>query len=269
MSGTKQALARWLFRAVCVEKVERPENFRDVNFVRDYGQTERLFRRFGERLDLKGLSVLDFGCGRGPTCIYAALNGACRVVGVDINADHIDYARRKLASDYPQLADRIEYKLTEGGLAELGGEQFDLVVSQNAFEHYADPEQAVVEIRRALRERGRLVAAFAPAWKAPTGGHLTITRFPWAHLVFPEEVVMEQVRRLIPRDQVWGYEERGLNRMTVKRFRRIMAGSGLECLFFATNVSERPAMKLMRAAARIPGCAEYFTHNVYSIWSEP
>jgi hypothetical protein len=34
-------------------------------------------------------------------------------------------------------------------------------------------------------------------------------------------------------------------------------------------VSERTVMKLMRAAARISGFAEYFTHNVYSIWSKP
>jgi SAM-dependent methyltransferase len=267
MSGTKQALARWLFRAVCVEKVERAENFRDVSFVRDYGQTERLFRRLGERVDLKGLSVLDFGCGRGPTCIYAALNGARRVVGVDVNGDHIDYARRKLASDYPQLADRVEYKLTEGGLAELGGEQFDLVVSQNAFEHYADPEQAMVECAGRSGSAVGWQRRSLPPGRRPPEATWRLRASP-GRTSYSRGVVMEQVRRLIPRDQVWSYEERGLNRMTVKRFRRIMAGSGLECLFFATNVSERPLMKLMRAAARIPGCAEYFTHNVYSNWSK-
>ena len=65
------------------------------------------------------------------------------------------------------------------------------------------------------------------------------------------------------------YEDCGVNRMTVRRFRDILAAAGLECVFFKTNLSDRPAMVAMRGLRRLPGLSEYFTHNVYSIWKHP
>jgi SAM-dependent methyltransferase len=264
--GVLRRLEAGLFAAVCVREVKRPPEYRDLSFARDYAQTERMFRRFDGRVPLDGLSVLDLGCGRGPTCVYAALGGATRVVGVDINGDHVDYAREKVRRDHADLADRITFVLTDGRLSELEGEKFDLIISQNSFEHYSDPDQVVADATGALRRTGRLLITFSPAWKAPGGGHLGIAWFPWAHLIFSEDVVMAQRRKLIPDEQVRTYEECGVNRMTLERFRRIMNRSGLDCMFFSTNISEHPAVKVMRLASRIPLCEEYFTQNVYSLW---
>jgi SAM-dependent methyltransferase len=256
-----------LFGIVSAKEFTRPKEYRETNFRRAYRQTESMFRRFGDRVNLDGADVLDIGCGRGPTCIYAALHGARRAIGVDTDEDHIEFARAKVERDYPALNDRVAFVLTRGRLEELAGERFDLIISQNSFEHYSDPEQIVADAGRALREGGSLAIAFAPPWKSPSGGHLqAITKVPWAHLLFSEHVVMAKRRELIPHEQVFSYEDYGLNRMTLARFRTIMNRSGLECTFFATNLSDRPQMKLMRAASRLPFAEEYFTHNIYSIW---
>jgi SAM-dependent methyltransferase len=256
-----------LFGIVSANEFERPPRYRDINFRRDYRQTEEMFRRFGDRLNIDGTDILDIGSGRGPTCIYAAFHGAARAVGIEINEDHGEFARTKLEHDYPELSDRVAFVLTRGRLDELAGEKFDLIISQNSFEHYSDPEQIVADAREALREGGRFAIAFAPLWRSPGGGHLqAVTRFPWAHLLFSEEVVMAKRRQLIPHEQVFSYEDYGLNRMTLTRFRTIMSQSGLHCTFFATNLSDRAAVKAMRAASRVPFAEEYFTHNVYSIW---
>jgi SAM-dependent methyltransferase len=239
------------------------------DFDRDYEHTQRLFRRLKGRVTLQGKTVLDVGCGTGPTCVYAGLHGARRVLGVDIVATYLAFARSKLATDYPELVGVVEYCGTRGDLEELGTEQFDVIISQNSFEHYSDPEGVVATIKRLLAENGVLVLAFAPLWKSPYGGHITfMTQFPWAHLLFPEHIVMSERRRLIPSEDARRYEDAigGLNRMTLKRFRDIMRASDLECLYFDTNVSEKWIMKLARVASRVRLLEEFFTHNVYSIW---
>ena len=264
--GLAKRLEARLFAAVCVREITRPADVRELHFTRDYAQTERMFERLAGRVPLAGRSVLDFGCGRGPTCTYAALSGARRVVGVDVNRDHVEFARQKLRRDYPKLQERVEFVLTQGGLTELDGERFDVVISQNSFEHYPEPEAVVADVIEALHPGGMFMVAFAPTWKAPGGGHLPITSLPWAHLLFSEEVVMAQRRRLLPHEQYWTYEDCGINQMTLEKFRRIMDGAALECRFFATNLGKRPVMKLARLASRVPGVREYFTQNVYSIW---
>ena len=184
--------------------------------------------------------MLGVGCGTGPSCIYAGLGGARRVGGVDMLPGALDYAQSKLRREYPELADPIEFHFTNGDLEELGSEKFDVITSQNSFEHYSDPENVVAKCTELLNKDGILAIAFAPLWKSPFGGHITfMTKFPWAHLLFPEEIIMRERRRLIPSEPAHRFEDAigGLNRMTLARFRGIMRAADLECLYFQTNVS--------------------------------
>ena len=258
-----------LFHLISAKTLKRSREENIYDFDRDYGHTQRLFRRLGGRLSVQAKSVLDVGCGMGPTCIYAALNGARKVIGVDIITDHLDYARAKLHRDYPELVNIVEYRHTRGDLEELGSEKFDVIISHDAFEHYSDPEGMVAKFEQLLEAHGVLVLTFAPLWKSPYGGHITwITRLPWAHLLFPESIIMREWRRLIPSENVQRFEDAqgGMNRMTLARFRTIMRNSNLECLYLDTNVSEKPIMKLVRPLSRIPLLEEFLTHNVYSLW---
>ena len=86
------ALVSHLFHVLCVKNLPQPtdtlnlpDDYLDNWFCRDYEHTMKLFRRLYGRLNVEGKSVLDVGSGLGPTCIYAALHGARRVVGIDIN----------------------------------------------------------------------------------------------------------------------------------------------------------------------------------------
>ncbi len=86
-------------------------------------------------------SVLDFGCGAGH--LLAALPGG-RKVGVEVNP-----AARAAGAPYgfPLVAD----------LAELGDEQFDVVVSSHALEHVPAPYDALRELRNRLAPDGFLL----------------------------------------------------------------------------------------------------------------
>ena len=260
MSTTRRA-----FHAICRKDVPAAAGIDD--FVADQASATKFFDRFGGRLDLAGKSVLDVGCGTGAVCIGAARQGARRVVGVDLQL--IEVAREHLAAAGPGVEDRVELIETDGSLRELGEETFEVILSKDSFEHYPDPEGFVHVITRFLAPGGTLAIGFGPPWNAPTGGHIDyMTRLPWAHLLFPEKVIMQERRRFRPDDPALRFGDivGGLNKITVRRFRALMAASGLECVFFATNVSASRAVAAMDVISRLGPLREYFTVNVYSIW---
>jgi 2-polyprenyl-3-methyl-5-hydroxy-6-metoxy-1,4-benzoquinol methylase len=235
---------------------------------------ERYFRRLPDWLDLTGKRALDVGCGQGELCILMAKRGASRVVGVDLTEQGTELARvtlRKAGEGLP-----VELRTYGGDLRELGDERFDVVVSKDSFEHYGaypgspDADGMVRDMANLLVVGGLLVIGFGPLWKSPFGGHID-TKVPWAHLVFPEEVIFDEFRRVRPPGKTARTFEEGVgvNRMSLARFRRIMADSGLECLSIQTNMSDNPKVKVMREIARIPVLEEYFTHNVFGIWRRP
>jgi SAM-dependent methyltransferase len=199
-----------------------------------------------------------------------ARRGASRVVVVDIQP--LDSARARVCELHPELVERIDFVNTDGTLRELGDERFDVVLSKDSFEHYDDPESFISIITSFIAPGGISAVGFGPPWKAPTGGHISyMTKLPWAHLLFSERVIMAERRRFRPEENATRFEEirGGLNKMTLKRFRRIMDASGLECRYFATNVSNNPIVRVMKIVSHVPPLREYFTANIYSIWEKP
>jgi ubiquinone/menaquinone biosynthesis C-methylase UbiE len=118
-----------------------------------------LFRPFAEIiiLDLDvspGESVLDLACGTGIVARVAKerVGGSGRVIGVDISADMLSVARN--------VAPGIEFR--EGSAAALpvqDGEKFDVVVCHQGFQFFPDKAAAAAEMRRALKEGGKLAVA--------------------------------------------------------------------------------------------------------------
>jgi SAM-dependent methyltransferase len=267
--GVDHRLATWLFQRVA--RPPAPPRYDDERFQRRYldydlASTQRFLARFGTRLELRGKSVLDIGCGRGALCLEAARRGASRVVGVDLE---IASQLHALAAD---TEGSVELVATDGALEELNGERFDLVVSKDSFEHYPHPESFVFSMIERVRPGGLLAVGFGPLWRSPTGGHIEyMTALPWAHLLFPEPVVMRERRRYRPQETAHTYEEirGGLNRMTLRRFDAIMASTGLERLYYARNVSDHPMVRAMRLAAALRPLRELFTTNVYALFRRP
>jgi 2-polyprenyl-3-methyl-5-hydroxy-6-metoxy-1,4-benzoquinol methylase len=222
-------------------------------------------------VDVRDRSVLDVGCGVGAVCLEAARRGARRVLGVDVAADAIRYARAMLAADHHSWP--VEYLAYGGDPDELDEERFDIVISKDAMTYYGtrpgspDAEAMVGRMAGRLRDGGLLAMRAAPLWKAPYGGRLD-SWLPWAHLIFPEPIIFERYRLdRGPTKTATTFEEGlGVNRMTLERLRSIMRGSGLECLHFATNVSRHPAAKALRRLARVPWLEEYCTQNALGVW---
>lgn len=173
------------------------------------------------RQRIAGKDVLDFGCGLGHQTVAMARAGARSVTGVDL-------PRSFLQTRWDELRklglNNINFRT--GEIAD----QFDVVISCSSFEHFSDPAMILGLMRDRVRPGGQVLITFAEPWFSPRGSHSDgWTQLPWVNLIFPEHVVME-VRRQYRSDGARHYEdvEGGLNRMTVAKFERLIAASGLE-----------------------------------------
>ena len=184
-----------------------------------YAGRSKLEALLGPRVwdELRDRVVIDFGCGEGAEAVEAARRGARRVIGIDIREEALGRARAAAAG--AGVADRCLF-------VRETGERADVILSIDSFEHFADPAAMLRLMRGLLKDGGAVVAAFGPTWYHPLGGHL-FSVFPWSHLVFTETALMRW-RADFKSDGARRFEEveGGLNRMTLRRFERIVRECG-------------------------------------------
>jgi len=101
--------------------------------------------------EVQGLRVLDVGCGPGLYAEELEERGA-DVIGIDVSAEMIRIAEQRLAG---RASFRVHDLETPLDWAEDGS--FDVVVMALVLHHLQDPRQVLRELRRILREDGRLV----------------------------------------------------------------------------------------------------------------
>jgi cyclopropane fatty-acyl-phospholipid synthase-like methyltransferase len=259
-----ESLVQKIFHFICAPNYKRSIDY-NQSFNRGIDEAKEFFDRFDGKIDVKLKTVLDIGSGLGSNCIYMAKKGAARVVGIDINESAINVAKLKLTNEYKSLSNTVEFRLAGDTL----NEKFDIVISKDSFEHYANPETFIITMKQYLNQGGIMVIGFSALWQAPYGGHIDfMTKVPWAHLMFPETVIMHERRRFRLDEDADSFEHviGGLNKMNLKRYLNIIRESDLEIEYFKTNLPGRkPIMVLLNVLRHLPFCQEYFTQNVYSV----
>lgn len=201
-----------------------------------------------------GASVLDFGCGTGSHAVGMAKAGARSVVGLDINDSYLRLGA--VLAEREQVQDRVLFRPDLTG--EMNG-TFDLVVSYNSMEHFADPAGVVRVMKTALRPNGRLLISFSPPWLSAYGAHMAyITPIPWVHLLFSERTLM-RIRSRYRDDGATRFEEieGGLNRMTVAKFQSLLRAERLDVEWMRLT-----PMKGLPLVTKLPGIRELFTTRV-------
>jgi 2-polyprenyl-6-hydroxyphenyl methylase/3-demethylubiquinone-9 3-methyltransferase len=122
-------------------------------YIRD--QTAARFGRDARKLDcLKGLRILDIGCGGGILCEPLVRLGA-DLVGADPAAENIAVARAH-AKDNEIV---IDYRATTAEELAAAGEQFDVVLAMEVVEHVADMPLFVDTCADMVKPGGLLIAA--------------------------------------------------------------------------------------------------------------
>jgi len=103
--------------------------------------------------DVRGMDVVELGCGTGYIGAWLKKLGAARVVGVDPTPAQLETARR--CNERFGLG--LEFVEAFGEDAPLPDESFDLVVSEYGASIWADPYKWIPEAARLLRPGGELV----------------------------------------------------------------------------------------------------------------
>ncbi len=99
-----------------------------------------------------GKHVLDAGCGVGYGSAF--LSGVARsVVGIDVSAEAIDYARARYGGR------NVEFDVGDLQRLEREDAEFDAIVAFEVIEHLPHPERLVAEARRVLKPDGVLVVS--------------------------------------------------------------------------------------------------------------
>jgi len=113
------------------------------------------FVRNAKQLDcLKGLAILDIGCGGGILCEPLARLGA-NVLGADPAEKNI--AAAKLHAEQSGLA--IDYRVTSAEALADANERFDIVLAMEVVEHVADVKLFVKRCAEMVNPGGLMIAA--------------------------------------------------------------------------------------------------------------
>lgn len=168
---------------------------------------------------------LVIGCGAGDEVAWFARR--CRkVAATEIHAG----AAAAAAARFAHL-DHVDVRLVspEDPLPFEDG-SFDIVFLHDVAEHLVDVESALRDYHRVLAPGGSLVNWFSPLFYSPYGAHLQdALKIPWGHLLFGFRTIRE-VRNLyypgVSAARDWN--EFGLNRLTERRYRRIIRRLGFE-----------------------------------------
>ncbi|HEX8148909.1 MAG TPA: methyltransferase domain-containing protein [Pyrinomonadaceae bacterium] len=104
--------------------------------------------------DVRGLTVLEYGCGDGENTVALAARGAGRVISLDISPDLIEIARRRL--EVNGVVGDVEFVVGSAHDVPLPDESVDVVFGI-AILHHLDLGLAAREVRRVLRPGGRAI----------------------------------------------------------------------------------------------------------------
>ncbi len=221
------------------------------------------FKRMNFQIDVEGMRVLDLGCGHGALSVSFAELGAAEVVGIDLDDDRIDFANRNLAKNFPELTDRVQFRCED--VLELQ-DQFDLIVSKDAFEHIDDLSGVIRHLHSLLKPGGYLAPGFSPLFFSPFGDHARFElSVPWAHAVLPERMLVWWLNQRTDKG-VNNSMDLGLNRLTPAQFRQIFDGEGAwDEVLIQYNRGDNPLFTVFNALRRVPPVEKFFTTSIYAV----
>jgi SAM-dependent methyltransferase len=140
--------------------------------------------------DVRGMDVVDLGCGTGYWSAWLARMGA-RPVGIDVSEAQLDTAREL------QREHGVEFPLMHASAESvpLGDASFDLAFSEYGAAIWCDPYAWIPEARRLLRPGGRLIflcntpiaMVCSPPSEDPAGETLERPMFGMHRLEWPDQ----------------------------------------------------------------------------------
>jgi len=198
--------------------------------------------------------VLNLGCGPGGETAGFAQDGAAAVFGIDIEGSRLKAAARFAAKTVP--GGPIMFARGDGNRLPFRDGTFDIVTMRDVMEHLERPLDALLEARRVLAPGGRIHLSFGPLWYSPWGGHMfTFIYIPWLHLLAPQRTVLG-ARSFFRSDGARTYEQAGVFKMTVGKFRRLLDQCGMDVEYLHLRATKNLRLALKFPVLRELMCSE-------------
>lgn len=231
-----------------------------------------------EVIPLKGLNVLDIGCGEGGV-LKPFLELGCTGTGIELDLPKSTYAKEFLSEEIRTgTASILNINIyEEAALQQLKG-KFDLIILKDVIEHIPDQERFIPYLKQFLKPEGSVYFGFPP-WYMPHGGHQQIceSRFlsflPYFHLL--PKAVYKSILRLFGEEdgtiqELLSVKETGIS---IERFERIVKKSGYDITLarhylinpiyeFKFGWKPQKQFKLIR---RLPFLRNFLTTCVYYV----
>ena len=174
-------------------------------------------------MDLAGKRIADIGCGDGIIDLGLVVKAKpAELVGYDLN--EVDTAQLLAEANAEEgireLPAELSFVKSQPERIPADDDSFDVVVTWSAFEHVADPESLLRDIRRILKPGGVLFLQLWPFYNSEHGSHLW-QWFPdgFAQFEHSDDEIAAQIEADEATDPGWGAmmmrEYRALNRVTL------------------------------------------------------
>ena len=237
----------------------------DIDYFK-YGKIEnkKFWKRLGSKPDFKNKKVLDFGCGHGSLTLEIAALGAQKVIGIDLEINLINFAKKNLDQNFPALKDKVEFELIDL-LTTDKFKDIDYIVSKDTFEHSLHLDQILEKFHQILKKDGRIFVGFGPLYNFYNGDHGRAEAIlPWFHIIIPEKILINRLNKKYKKN-FKKIEDLGLSKYSFKDYIRLFRDSKFEITYFKTNFSDHPISVIFNLLSKIKILEEYFTYNIYSI----
>ncbi len=240
---------------------ESPQSYSEAQ----YGWAEDDLRLYAPYINLKDKIVLDAGCGPGGKTVFYAENGCKLIMGMDMDENHIRYAK-EFAKKKGIL--NAEFKVGNLNALPFESNKFDIIFMNDVVEHIRRPilVSALEECKRVLKVNGRICLDFPP-WTSPQAAHLyDYIYIPWCQLLFSSETLINVTKSMNPKPRhgklsvIEHFQE--LNHITIKEFKDIIRKLDFKVINFELRMIKS---KILRY---IPFFNKYLTSRVVAVLSK-
>jgi 2-polyprenyl-3-methyl-5-hydroxy-6-metoxy-1,4-benzoquinol methylase len=177
-----------------------------INYAINNQFTTKL--RFGFPYNFQGKNILEIGCGQGGISVFFALNGANHVTGIDLNTQHLNYAK-KVQEVFEKRLNMKESSLpvtfkemNAYDMLSLGKGSFDFIIADNVFEHFMEPEKVLEQSYQLLKPGGRLVIPIFNSIYSKQGAHVKYgLGIPWVYCLASEKEIIKALYKVAEKDK--------------------------------------------------------------------
>jgi SAM-dependent methyltransferase len=233
------------------------------------GCADLLYTSFYERhVSFAGKRVLDVACGIGGKAVRYAKAGSESVFGIDISLSSLVTATSRKALN-PALD--IRYTAADAAFLPFRHGSFDVVVSDDGFDHFFEPEKVLAEMMRVTAPGGHVFVSFVPYYSrncSHLGYSLSV---PWVHVLFSQAAILDALDEIEGRHGAppHGAGEtvpvlNSLSRLDVRRFRRLLEGlQDTRLVRVRLNAS-----RWVRPFCYVPWVREFVTDGIFCVLSK-